>query len=107
MRAGIIGGLICWIIIISLYQCARADYFYIYAGAGMNSGTNNVSTWIGEDDLGALLRIGYSAQVSKKYNIWFDTGVSHISHYNLGPPANDKDESFLNHFGLGFEKRWY
>ena len=101
MKCGIIGG----ILILSLYQCAKADqdYFYAFVGGGINSGVE----WVGEDDFGALARFGYTTRVSKKYNIWFDIGGTHGSHYNLGAPANDKDESWFNHVGAGFEMRWY
>lgn len=96
------------VIMICIWSNAKADegYLYLYIGAGHNSGSNSTSKWVGEDDLGGLLRFGYATRVSKKYNVWFSAGVTHVSQYDLGEPFNDKDESSLNHYGLGLEKRW-
>lgn len=37
---------------------------------------------------------------------WGGVGWTHFSHLDVGPPWNDKPESFVDHFGFKLEARW-
>ena len=106
MKYGIILGLICWIIILGVVQCARADsYFYASVGIGKNkSPSYSYTTWIDQSSAGCNFSFGYFKETSRHTFINID--ASHNSQCSVGHPVDNRDETASEHYYIKFGTKW-
>ena len=96
---------VCVALIMLLVSAKTIAGPYVEVGLGKNTNLTACSLcWDDNGGVGALLGAGYIWQHNKHLSSVLHW--THLSHLDIGPPFNDKQESVVDHVGFKLVYEW-
>ena len=92
--------------LVELADIAARSYSYISLSLGNNTNLGDCNLcWEDADGIGTVVELGHMWPLDDGF--WLGINWVHASQIDKGAPFTDDHESYMDHFGVRLEYRWY